>query len=147
MWKFPLLKEKMSDQKYNFLYKSISIVVKANHLVLQNQWMYCSLGKTISPPSSISFMLVVLCVELRSYCFSPIHYGMSIVISLKTYIQLTLHRLNRFYLWICIFIFIKQCLMKKEAMNLEEIKEWFLCTKKRKGKGEMELYYVPKKKE
>lgn len=49
----------------------------ADHLVLDNQLVCSSMGKTISATLSIPYLSIVLCIRLRSHELSPFHVSMS----------------------------------------------------------------------
>ena len=56
---------------YDYINNSTSFryVFRANSLVLDNQWVCSSLGKTISPILGIPQLPVVLCLRLRPLRF------------------------------------------------------------------------------
>lgn len=58
--------------------KLLAHVFKIDHLVLDNQLVYFSLEKTISPTLSILQLPIFLCIMLRPHGLSSIHFGMSI---------------------------------------------------------------------
>jgi hypothetical protein len=57
---------------------SCMYVFRADHLALNNQLLYSSLGKTISLEPSFPQLSNVLYVGLRTYRLSHVQFGMSI---------------------------------------------------------------------